>query len=136
MMRLCLSVAILFAPMSGGISAASAQEPNCINPMSQVEMTYCAGFDYDKADKELNRVWPEYRKAMKQRDAYQDEPFFKKSADLLLEAQRAWITYRDAHCDGYALQAAGGTAQPMLGSACRADLTRKRIEELKSLIQG
>ena len=98
-MRLLFALFLSIILMGGSVSLASAQEPNCINPMSQFEMNHCAGVDYEKADAELNRVWPEYRKAMKERDAVQDEPFFKKSAELLLEAQRAWIKYRDAHCD-------------------------------------
>ena len=90
---------------------------------TQFEMTFCAAQDFEQADKALNDYWPEIREIMRKRDLEAENNFFKKNVDLLLKAQRSWIIYRDAHCDGYALLAAGGTAQPMLGATCRAELS-------------
>ncbi|MEM9310349.1 MAG: lysozyme inhibitor LprI family protein, partial [Pseudomonadota bacterium] len=54
----------------------------------------------------------------------------------LLEAQRAWITYRDAHCrvDGYT--ARGGSLEPLLVSTCKTALTKARTNQLKELAQS
>jgi len=53
----------------------------------------------------------------------------------LLEAQRAWLVYRDAQCrlEGYSLL--GGSAQPMIVSGCLAMLTRQRTQELRDLVE-
>jgi len=76
---------------------------------------------------------------MKQRDAEWAEigsadqrPGFFKS---LLEAQRGWLRYRDAHCrvDGYA--ARGGSLEPLLVATCKTRLTRLRTAELKELVE-
>lgn len=122
-----------------GLSPVVAQEPvvaqqiDCSDTRTQAEMTFCAGVEFENADQELNALWPQIRAAMKERDAFTEDRF-KISDELVLEAQRSWLKYRDAHCDGYALLAAGGTMQPMLGSLCRASLTRERITTLKSLL--
>ena len=51
----------------------------------------------------------------------------------LLEAQRAWIAFRDAHCrvDGY--MARGGSLEPLLVSTCKTALTKARTAQLQEL---
>ena len=53
----------------------------------------------------------------------------------MLEAQRGWLRYRDAHCrvDGYT--ARGGSLEPLLVATCKARLTRMRTEELRELVE-
>ena len=123
---------------------AQAAEPpvpgwNCDDPQVQQEMNWCAGRDFAVADERLNAQWKITSEVMKQRDAEWAEigsadnrpGFF----DSLLEAQRGWLRYRDAHCrvDGYI--ARGGTLEPLLVSSCKARLTRMRTEELKALVE-
>jgi len=123
---------------------AQAAEPpvpgwNCDDPQVQQEMNWCAGRDFAVADERLNAQWKITSEVMKQRDAEWAEigsadarPGFFPS---LLEAQRGWLRYRDAHCrvDGYI--ARGGTLEPLLVSSCKARLTRMRTEELKALVE-
>ncbi|MFN9499460.1 MAG: lysozyme inhibitor LprI family protein [Erythrobacteraceae bacterium] len=113
---------------------------NCANPQVQAEMNWCAGQDYAAADADLNAQWKITAAAMKQRDVEWAE---LKSADTrpgyfksLLEAQRGWLRYRDAHCqvDGYS--ARGGSLEPLLVATCKARLTRTRTEELKALVES
>jgi len=114
---------------------ALAQQPkvDCKDPQTQTEMTYCAEQDFNAADKALNAQYQTSRKLMKERDS-DAEPSLKGGEDALLKAQRAWVSYRDAQCASYGYQAHGGTMEPMLIYSCRADLTRKRTEELKKLL--
>ena len=111
-----------------------SEEFDCKNMLSQAEMTACAHIDYQKADKELNLVWPRVKEALKNWDQNLDHPL-NISSQRLLDAQRAWILFRDAHCDVQALQWAGGTGQAMIGSMCRAELTRERTTQLKSILE-
>jgi len=68
---------------------------------------------------------------MKQMDA--DIP---GSFAALLESQRAWLKFREVQCryEGYLVK--GGTAEPLMVSGCKDELTKKRTKDLKSLLEG
>jgi len=87
------------------------------------------------ADKALNSQYQETRKQLKARDADAVSEDLKGSEAALLAAQRAWIVYRDTECASRGFQARGGSMEPMLISSCKADLTRKRTEDLKALTE-
>jgi uncharacterized protein YecT (DUF1311 family) len=118
----------------------SAQDPpwNCANPQAQQEMNYCAGQDFERADAELNNV---YRSAIA--SAQQADRDYARDGGggaieggpgeeaTLREAQRAWVSFRDAQCRMESFEARGGSMQPMLEGGCRATLTRARTAELR-----
>lgn len=125
--------AAVFLMMS--IPAAAQDEPqvDCNNAQTQVELNYCAHVDWEEADVELNFTYKEVRAKLAERD---EEWTLggPKGTERLLDAQRAWITYRDAHCEVDSFSARGGSMQSMLYSGCLATLTRSRTKELKALI--
>jgi uncharacterized protein YecT (DUF1311 family) len=134
---LTLCAAILAAPFG---DTARAQEPDfdCTNPEAQQELNYCSYQDFLKADKQLNAV---YRKAVASQvatDKYLAENYPKNvgAVKALKKAQRAWIDYRDGHCDGVGLDVQGGSIQPLVVNTCLTEITRNRIKELNALIQG
>ena len=94
---------------------------------SQQSMNRCAGDAYQRADEALNAQWA------KVLAIYGDDAESKK---LLLDGQRAWLKYRDAHCQVAALDSVGGSMWLMLNSGCLASLTRQRVKELKELTEG
>ena len=51
----------------------------------------------------------------------------------LLDAQRAWVRFRDANCDFYA-DPEGGTSARLSASECLLNATADRAKELKLLI--
>jgi len=112
---------------------------NCADPQFQQEMNWCAGQDYEAADKALNAQWALTRAAMKARDADWAEigsadkrPSWSAS---LIEAQRGWLRYRDAHCALEGYEARGGTLEPLLVLTCKARATRARTQELRELAE-
>ncbi|HST37012.1 MAG TPA: lysozyme inhibitor LprI family protein [Allosphingosinicella sp.] len=116
------------------LSLQQAPEPevNCEDPQNQMEMNMCAGQDFERADVELNRLWPgliaDAREADREVDrSYDTRPGYEAT---LREAQRAWIAFRDSHCTWQAYQARGGSMESMLYGGCRATLTRERIRQL------
>jgi uncharacterized protein YecT (DUF1311 family) len=116
----------------------SAQAPqwNCANPQAQQEMNYCAEQDFERADAELNAVYRTAIAAAQQadRDYAHDAGGAGDGTGeeaTLREAQRAWVSFRDAQCRMESFEARGGSMQPMLDAGCRATLTRARTAELR-----
>jgi len=120
-----LAALLLTAP------ACAAQQLDCTNPTSQVEMTGCASQAWEAADAALNAAWGpamERARALDEGGPSGAVP----AATLLRDAQRAWIAFRDAACDAEATKARGGTAQNMLFYICLERLTLRRTEDLKT----
>lgn len=116
------------------VGPALGQEVDCANAMAQMELTYCAEQDWMAADEALNAAYGEAKALMQQIDA--DLPKAERGAEAYLrDAQRAWISFRDAACaaEGYAMH--GGSAEPMLVYGCRARLTEQRTEDLQLLTE-
>ncbi len=88
-------------------------------------MTFCAGLDYQNADRTLNRRYktllPKLGTARRQQ---------------LSKAQLKWITFRDADCTFSGSEAEGGTMQPMLVAGCKAQMTQQRTVDFEAYIAG
>ena len=87
------------------------------------------------ADGYLNAAYRVARDRMRGIDA--DLPADMRGADVQLrDAQRAWVTFRDANCaaEGYAMR--GGTAEPMVIYYCRARITQARTADLEMMGQS
>ncbi|MFN4114650.1 MAG: lysozyme inhibitor LprI family protein [Sphingomonadaceae bacterium] len=134
---------MIMLPLLLAVQAAS-EEPqwNCADPLVQQEMNYCAQQEFLAADAEMNVQWKIAAQQMKAVDA-QFAQYGGYEGDqrpgyfaTLLEAQRAWLAFRDAHCrlDGYS--ARGGSMEPMLASFCMADLTRARTKMLREYVSA
>ena len=89
-------VALISLPILGFVAAPNiargnsfeiAQKVNCNSLKSTYEMKVCAGKSYEKADKNLNQV---YRQLKPNLD--------KSQQNKLVNAQRAWIQFRDKCC--------------------------------------
>lgn len=135
------------APLLVLLQPAGAAVPpnpnwNCDDPVVQQEMNWCAAQDYKAADDQLNAQWSQTREEMRRQDkswkqygarGRDDRPGWSTS---LLEAQRAWLKFRDAHCriEGYG--ARGGSLEPFLVSRCKQALTEERTKQLKALAQS
>lgn len=120
------------------LAQANEEAPNvdCGYPLTQMEMTYCAGKEFKKADKELNEVYADAMAAMKTLDEGLEGSGLEGAANALIAAQRAWIPFRDAACASEGFMARGGSMEPMLILGCKATLTKQRIEDLKTLAEG
>jgi uncharacterized protein YecT (DUF1311 family) len=117
---------LLFAP---------AQELRCEDPTTQSDMTRCEVRRFEAADRDMNRQWKLTLAAMRNADRSPGDDGRPSYADQLLKAQRAWLAYRDAHCDSDGYRMRGGSAEPMLVAPCRADLTEGRTKQLAGLVE-
>jgi uncharacterized protein YecT (DUF1311 family) len=109
-----------------------AQDVDCTNTSVQIELNFCAEQDWQVADAELNRVYKDTMVAMKTMDRNLPAEL-QGAAATLLDAQRAWITFRDKNCNlaGYPMR--GGSAEPLLIYGCLRQMTLDRTAELQAL---
>lgn len=114
------------------VPAIADDQPDCENG-SQAELNMCAYNDFQKADDELNALWPKVKEFAAAGDAEIDKSQ-QGYSKALLASQRGWLAYRDGQCELYGFQSRGGSMEPMLVSGCKADLTKKRVKELKDII--
>jgi uncharacterized protein YecT (DUF1311 family) len=81
---------------------------------------------YDTADKELNVV---YQKLKSEREG--------SDREHLIEAQKAWIRFRDLNCKFKSQDSGnGGVITNKLRIACLIEATEERTKELKGLLGG
>jgi uncharacterized protein YecT (DUF1311 family) len=109
-----------------GTEKPPATTEACQKEMTQTDLNLCYDKARQAADAELGRRYGQLLARLA------GSP---KAKDLLREAERAWIRYRDADCAFVASGTAGGSAQPMVLAGCVADMTRQRIDRLGSQLK-
>ena len=83
-------------------------------------MVTCAQQALDRADADLNSSYKALRAKL-------DD----QGKNLLRDAQRAWIKYRDAECLRARDAVRGGTLASVIGVSCLSHMTGTRAKELK-----
>ena len=105
----------------------------CKEDGNQMQMNRCAYESFEKADKELNKVYKALVKKKKDNKVY---------VSNLKKSQRLWIKFRDAEletiysCEDENKRLCWGSMYPLLYNSEKATLTRKRVEELKEQIKS
>jgi uncharacterized protein YecT (DUF1311 family) len=94
---------------------------SCNRPSSTVEGADCFAKASDAADKELNGLYAQVRSVLGP----------EERSDLL-EAQRAWLRYRDLTCSAEYKLYGGGTGGPVTRMACLAAITQERTGTLRT----
>lgn len=116
-------------------SGACAQDIDCENAMTQMDMTLCAGQAFEEADADLNDAYGQARAAMQAMDDALAPPD-RGADDALRKAQRAWVAFRDLACDAEGFVVRGGSMEQMMILTCLDRLTRQRAEDLWTLAEG
>lgn len=117
----------------GGMSTACMDSQD--GGYSTLGMTSCTNAEAEVWDKYLNLEYQETMTALKAMDADEAEyfPEFAKRAENLRDAQRAWISFRDAECGlAYAMWGSG-SMRNIAWANCALDMTAKRTIELREL---
>lgn len=124
---------VLAAVLALWAGIATGQDWNCADPgnLPQQGMNYCAHQDYLVADAELNEVYGQVRAYL---SAAETRPDGKTEAEVLRDAQRAWIPFRDLACDLEGGLFRGGSMEPFIVSSCLTRLTRDRTRDLRFLL--
>lgn len=116
--RLIPSLLLMASLIALAPPPSAAQD--CGDEATQTDMNMCAGRAFDAADDLLNRLYKQMTARLSDDTA---------ATRLLVTAQRAWISYRDAECGFAASGVEGGSIYPMILSQCLTDLTNARAAD-------
>lgn len=100
---------------------AELRGPECPGDAEPAEITACLNRAFDRADAALNQQWEAALHAL------------PSGAEQMRTAQRAWLTFRDAHCRSVEPSVASAEIQATEGVICRTRLTQARTRELADL---
>ncbi len=102
------------------VPSLAADVESCLgNALTTKEMTACISKATDEANGDLVQTLNTLRSERSSGDRR-----------LLRDAQRAWETYREAHCRAVESLYAGGSMGRMQRIGCIGDLARKRVAEI------
>ena len=128
-----LIVALLLAVGSGTAASGQTSAPkiDCAKAVATVELNYCEELELEKADKALNEA---YRAMLARIDRSSElEPKVRAEwRKTVQDAQRKWIAFRDADCNGaIAYEWYGGTGATLAVLGCMREMTLVRTKELR-----
>lgn len=117
--------ALALAAFASFSASAPARADACADAQDQATLNECADREYKKADAELNAAFEEIERRLEGQE---------DTKARFVEAQRAWITFRDAECRFANTNSESGTIFPMLQAACLSAQTQARVEQLKTYL--
>lgn len=91
-----------------------------VNAQTQIEMNSEASEYYKVADKKMTNLYKEIMNSLP-----------KVDKQLLLEAQRYWVKFKESHCKTVEHGFKGGSIQPLVYYTCLLELTEERIKQLQ-----
>lgn len=128
-LRLALPVlATFFAMMATHAKDVKPENQNAVKDYSKTEVEAAdraLNAQFKKTREELEKIWK------REWSKHPDE----SAVDTLVAAERAWIAYRDAECKLRAKSFDGGTAYSTVIVNCVGELTERRIQDLKYIVE-
>jgi uncharacterized protein YecT (DUF1311 family) len=122
-MLIAFGLLLSTSPLAAADNEMSQEYKACMDRSKGVtsEMLDCMSAEFTRQDARLNE---NYKILMAKLSA--------KRKEALLEAQRAWIKFRDANCNFY-YDPEGGSAAHLGGNECVLNATADRATELRNL---
>ena len=121
---LLLTAGFLLPSKASNIPVQVAQQPNCKNPQTTLDMNVCSSQEFQAADRRLNQVYQQLQAKIS-----------STQKQRLTAAQRTWIAFRDQNCDYAKGQFEGGSVAASTYGYCRARVTQERIKDLEGFLK-
>lgn len=105
---------------------------------STVGMMFCALMERDLWDEKLNTAYQEQMtlaRMIDQKSAQYSDDAYANLEDSLRDAQRAWITFRDAQCALEYARWGSGSMRNIIGADCHLTMTAERTIYLMTASQ-
>ncbi|QDH69066.1 lysozyme inhibitor LprI family protein [Marilutibacter alkalisoli] len=122
--------ALLAGLMLGASPAASADDVDCTQATSTMEIDICMSREYEQADAELNTTYRDMRGQLRRWEDGGNCHACRGMTEALVQAQRHWIDFRDRDCDAAYALAADGSGRNQARLDCLIEHTRARTRQL------
>ena len=101
---------------------------DCKNVITTPDINQCAQIEFESVEKKLNET---YRRVLKSLNKPDEETVsYSKIKNGLIEAQKAWVSFRQKDCDAYFTLHASGTIRTVMYIGCMQSHAEKRIKEI------
>lgn len=125
-----LTIAAFAIALAG--PALAQDVPGCGNESSNIEIGNCVSAAYQKADEELNAIWPKVLAYIDGQADYMPVDALQKWKAGIVSAQKAWVTFKEQDCDAVQYEWWGGSGAGIAQTSCLYAHTAQRVEDLKS----
>ncbi|MDF2231134.1 DUF1311 domain-containing protein [Albimonas sp. CAU 1670] len=134
----CLAPSLVRETDETCIGAASTVCMNRPEGQTTRGMSACLGAETEAWDAILNAMWPRVKAAAEQADAIESpqEMGLPSRAQALLDAQRAWIAFRDAECLHAYAMGGSGTIRTLYGASCQLEQTAGRVLDFRQWLRA
>lgn len=92
-------------------------EVDCNNPISTLDVNYCAFKEYQIAESDLKKYFNEAKKSQASN---------KKVMSLLNKSQKTWLEHREAFCSAVYEMWKDGSIRNLQLITCKTELTKQR----------
>ncbi len=110
-------------------ASSFAHAIDCNKASNTMEINECASIEQQKVEAKLNQVYQRVLKGMEK--DYASDGNFADMKKSFVNAQRAWIKFREADCDAVYQKNIGGTIRNVMHISCMQAHAKRRIEELE-----
>ncbi|WP_169805835.1 lysozyme inhibitor LprI family protein [Azohydromonas lata] len=122
----------LFVLCAAFLAALPAHALDCKNAMNTMDMNDCAAIEQKAVEVRLNEV---YQRVMKELDKPDEElEKYSEVRKKLLEAQRAWIRFRQSDCDAQYAYHMDGSMRNLVYLGCMRSRAERRIKDLEEYL--
>jgi uncharacterized protein YecT (DUF1311 family) len=119
-----------------------AVKTGCDDASNQQDAENCAKAEFEKSDQEMSQLYQKVLanfQEVEQKTRPQDKALadkYKKNADNLQAAQKAWLVFREANCLAEKESETNDNNNAITAFSCRQRLTEDRTEDLKIIYQN
>jgi uncharacterized protein YecT (DUF1311 family) len=132
-MRHMLAAAAATLVLACAAPALADDVPGCDNDtLNNMELDQCVGTAFKAADKELNAIWPKVLAAIDSMKGDMPDDAIKDWKATMIEAQRAWVTFKENDCGAIQYEWYGGSGASLAETTCLYHHTADRVADLKA----
>ena len=124
-MHKLLIVLVCLLPLT---AFAEAQDP-CLTQRNTIEINACGQKQFEQSDRSLNQVYQSLLKKFSDKDTPDSQNSVVKQ--YLVNAQRAWVTFRENDCKAIYTYNEGGTIRTIAYLGCMTQHAAQRTKDLK-----
>lgn len=111
------------------LASGNAPATDCQQAVTTPELNQCAKIEQQKVEAKLNMVYQQVLRTLNEPDTESDK--FSEMKQKLIQAQRAWVKFRELDCDAVYSFHAGGTIRTLMFIDCMQEHATQRIKDLE-----